>query len=81
METQDIYETWHQKVLAEGKAEGKAEGQAEGEARAILAILDARGLAVTAAERSRVLGCTDLAKLDRWVRRAVSVERAADLFE
>jgi hypothetical protein len=71
-----------QQVLAEGEAKGRAEGEAkgraEGEARSVLAFLEARGLAVSDAERSRILGCTDL---DRWIRRAVSVERTAQLFE
>ncbi|MFD3684289.1 hypothetical protein ACFWTE_05665 [Nocardiopsis sp. NPDC058631] len=65
----------------EGEAKGQAEGRAEGRAEAILGILDARGIAVSDGVRERVTSSTDLAELDRWVRRAVGVERAEDLFE
>ena len=64
---------------AEGHAEGKAEGQAEGKASAVIGVLEARGIALTADERARILACNDLALLDTWVRRAVSVSRAAEL--
>lgn len=61
---------------AEGEARGKAEGKAEGEARAILAVLEARGLEVPVKVREVVLACTDLAQLDAWIRAAVSVPSA-----
>jgi predicted transposase/invertase (TIGR01784 family) len=66
--------------LAKGEAKGKAEGKAEGQARAVLAFLEARGLAVTAAQRARILGCTDLEQLDRWVRQAATAKTTAALF-
>ena len=64
----------------EGEAKGKAEGEAKGKADAVLTVLEARGLAVTAAIAARVRSCGDLAELDRWVRRAATVARADDLF-
>jgi len=75
------------KGLAEGKAEGKAEGLAvgkaeglaAGKAQAVLAVLGARGLTVPASVRAKVLGSTDQAKLDAWVKAAVTVAKAADL--
>ncbi|HEU4533739.1 MAG TPA: hypothetical protein VFS00_06460 [Polyangiaceae bacterium] len=66
--------------FAQGKAEGEAEGMAKGEAKALLTMLEARGLKVTAAQRERVLGCLDLEQLEAWVRRAVAVETTAELF-
>jgi predicted transposase YdaD len=65
---------------AKGKAEGKAEGKVEGQALAVLAVLEARGLSVTAAQRAKVLGCTDLAQLDGWVRKAATAKTTAELF-
>ena len=56
---------------ARGKAEGKAEGKAQGKAEALLAVVAARGLPITAAARAQVLACTDVALLDRWIARAV----------
>lgn len=69
---------------AEGKTEGRAEGRAEAEAltnaKAVLAVLEARGLAVTEAQRERVLECVDLTKLERWLRRAATAKTAAAIF-
>jgi hypothetical protein len=65
---------------AEGKAEGKAEGRAEGKAEGVLAILEARGIVVGARERTRIIASTDLVELDRWLRRAVTVESVSELF-
>jgi hypothetical protein len=43
------------------------------------AVLEARGLAVSAPERERILACTDLATLAQWVRRAVTAGSASEL--
>src|SRR5262249_14851312 len=48
------------KFLREGKREGKRE--------ALLTMLEGRGLAITRAQRSAILGCEDLVTLDRWVK-------------
>ena len=66
--------------LAEGLAEGKAAGLAEGKATTLLAFLAARGIAVDAAARARVLAERDLATLDRWIARAGSCGTIAELF-
>jgi flagellar biosynthesis/type III secretory pathway protein FliH len=66
---------------AEGMAEGKAEGMAEGEAEAVLLVLQARGLEVTAEQRTRISACTDLSQLNRWVTRAVAVTATSELFD
>ncbi len=63
--------------LAEGLATGKAEGFAKGRAESVLRILAARGLAVSAKLRDRVLRCTDLALLDRWLDAALVATSAA----
>ncbi|MBO0834837.1 MAG: hypothetical protein J2P28_04855 [Actinobacteria bacterium] len=63
-----------------GKAEGRAEGEAKGEADAILLVLHARGLPVTAGQQATIEGCTDLDQLKRWVSRAALVDAADDLF-
>ena len=68
-------------VLATGRTEGRTEGRAEGLAAAVLAVLEARGIRITKAARDRVARCTDAAELDRWVRRAAVVAKAAELFE
>jgi len=61
------------------QAEGKQEGFAEGERKALLTLLGARGLSVTAEERAAIEGCTDPAKLDQWIVRAVSAGSVAEM--
>lgn len=53
-------------VRDEGKIEAKIEG--------VLAALDARGISLTEEERARVTSCRELHTLDRWHRRAVTVD-------
>jgi hypothetical protein len=50
-------------------------------ARSILLMLRARDLPVSYEARARITSRTDLATLRKWVRRAVTVERAEDLFD
>ncbi|HEU4534929.1 MAG TPA: hypothetical protein VFS00_12455, partial [Polyangiaceae bacterium] len=66
--------------VAKGRAEGRAEGEVKGKADALLAVLEVRGLAITAEQRARIVECTDLAQLDTWVRRAVTVGATSRLF-
>jgi hypothetical protein len=72
--------TGAQILREEGRREGVAEGEAKGKAQAILAVLAARGLAVSAAQRATIVGCGDLEQLDRWVRQAVTVKTTGALF-
>ena len=64
----------------EGKKEGRREGKAESKAEDILDVLEARNLHVTDAERERIAGCTDLKQFRNWLRRAITIEKASDLF-
>ena len=66
-------------VKAEGKAEGRAEGRAELMAESILKILEARGVAVSLAQREEILRCADADRLDRWWRRASSASSTEEL--
>jgi hypothetical protein len=61
-------------------AQGKAEGEAEGEAKGVLVVLRARGLVVSPEVEDRVKRCTDIAQLDEWLRRAVVVTSAEEIF-
>ena len=65
---------------AQGKVEGKAEGKAEGKVEAILAVLAARDIALGGDGEARVRACVELAQLDAWLCRAVTVTSAAELF-
>jgi hypothetical protein len=70
----------HRQSFDRGKAEGKAEGEAKGEAKALLLILRRRGVAITSDQQHRILACTDVAILDRWLDHAFSVASAEELF-
>ncbi|WP_437721826.1 hypothetical protein [Sorangium sp. So ce861] len=65
--------------VAKGREEGMREGTLKAKAQAVLAFLEARGLEVPADVRERVLASTDLAELDRWIRRAAVVTDAREL--
>ncbi|KYG01793.1 hypothetical protein BE21_55875 [Sorangium cellulosum] len=60
-------------------AQGRQEGSIEAKAQAVLAVLETRGLEIPAEVRERVLASTDLAELDRWIRRAAVVGDAREL--
>ena len=62
-------------------AEGKREGFADGMAETLLAILDARGIALEVAERMRIRSERNPAILARWAVRAATCDTAARLFE
>lgn len=62
-----------------GRAEGKAEGKAEGVAASLLKILMRRGLTVTAEQRRRIIECTDVSTLDRWMDASLSVASVEEL--
>jgi hypothetical protein len=76
----DMHEALVVKAEARGRADGEARGRADGEARgavhakaeALLTVLAARGLGVTDPVRARVLACSDVPTLDRWIARAAT---------
>ena len=62
------------------RAAGRAEGEATGEARAVLKVLDARAITVSAEQKARILACANLDVLDRWIGKAVTATSADELF-
>ncbi|WP_438020451.1 hypothetical protein WMF18_15850 [Sorangium sp. So ce315] len=60
-------------------AKGVEKGRIEAKANDVLAVFDVRGLEAPADVRERILASTDLAELDRWLRRAVVVSDAREL--
>jgi hypothetical protein len=54
-------------------------GKAEGETKALLMILQHRGLAVSDDQRRLILACTDVATLDRWLGRALAASSVSEL--
>jgi hypothetical protein len=64
-------------AIQELKATARALGRAEGIAESILKILEVRGIAASSMQREEILSCTDVERLDRWLRRA-AVATSAD---
>jgi hypothetical protein len=64
---------------ARGRTEGRAAGQAERAADDVLDVLEMRGVAVSPAQRQEILNCRDLARLSRWLRRAVLASSADEV--
>ncbi len=62
-------------------AQGEARGEARGKAAAVLAVLDAQGIAVPHTARARIGECDDPHQLDVWVRRAATADSVKDLFD
>ncbi|GLY66195.1 hypothetical protein [Amycolatopsis taiwanensis] len=60
--------------------QGRAEGEAKGEAKAVLAVLESRGIEVPEQARERISGCTDLDQLEGWIRRVATVNSVDELF-
>ena len=69
----------YERGRAEGEAKGKAEGEAKGKADAVLKILMRRGLTPSADQRRRIVACTDLATLERWLERSLSASSVDEL--
>jgi hypothetical protein len=96
-EIEEVIAKGRQEGFADGQREGFADGQREGfasgqrevfaaglargKAEALVAILDARGIALDSADRARILSEHDLAIIDRWTARAGICESAAQLFQ
>jgi hypothetical protein len=76
-----LMRTVGEKLIAQGMAKGRAEGRAEERAEGVLRILAARGVRVDARSSRRILGCRDLATLDRWFDRALHATRLSDVLD
>jgi hypothetical protein len=61
-------------------SQGEVAGEARGEAKAVLVILDARGIEVPDGIREDITDCTDLGQLETWIRRAVTASKVDELF-
>lgn len=67
------------KLAVQHEELGEARGEARGEGRAVLTVLDARGVPVPTAVREQVLACTDVAQIEVWLRRAVTATTAEEV--
>ena len=61
------------------EAEGFAKGETAGFAKALLAVLGARGLAVSPEARAHIEACADRATLERWMVHATTAASVEDV--
>jgi hypothetical protein len=59
----------------------EAQGEVKGEAKSLVIVLEARGMHLTAEQYDQVMSCTDIDKLDLWLRRAVVAMSVGDVFK
>jgi hypothetical protein len=78
--TMDIKTEFISDYTREKIAQGEAQGHAKGRAEGLLRVLGARGISVDDVAAQRIRSCTDIALLDSWLERAVSVRTAEELF-
>jgi hypothetical protein len=69
------------KYVAQGRAEGLTEGRTEEAARAVLTVLRVRGLAVSDADRERVMAQKDPERLEHWLEKAAVATSVAAIFD
>jgi predicted transposase YdaD len=80
MQSQKLYEEYTRKVRAEGRKEGREEGLERGLRDGIVAVCAARGLTLRAGHRAKLTAEADPAVLRRWLARAATATRAAEVF-
>jgi hypothetical protein len=69
-----------QEGLQEGRQEGRQEGLVRGKAGALLLVLAGRGISISSVDRKRILGETDIERLDRWIACAARCADIAEVF-
>jgi hypothetical protein len=67
------------KFFSDERRRSYEQAEAKGEAKALMMILKQRGLAMTDEQQHQIVTCTDLATLDGWLNRALSVTSVDEL--
>jgi hypothetical protein len=75
-QTEKLMSSWQRGSFEKGTAEGLLRGKAE----AVLEVLEGRGLPIAESHRERILSCSDLDLIKTWLRSAVTVASADQLF-
>jgi hypothetical protein len=76
MQTSDYEKTFVERIYDQGEAEGEVKG----ETKALLKLLDKRGLTLTDEQREKIGDCTETAQLDLWFDRAITASSTAEVF-
>ncbi|WP_280387827.1 hypothetical protein [Nocardia wallacei] len=81
MATREYQSDFARRYVAQGREEGREVGRAEEAARVLLMILTTRGVRVPVGARDRIDSCRDTDQLERWTRRALTVDSVDELFD
>ena len=73
--------SYGEQLIERGLQQGRQEGLTRGRAEDVLRILTARGVHLDEAARQRILGCTDVATLDRWFDRSLNAITLSDVLD
>jgi hypothetical protein len=76
----DFARTYFGQGEAKGRAEGEIKGEIKGETKALLAVLEARGMTLDPSTRERIEGCMDAEQLQRWIVRAATASSIEEVF-
>jgi hypothetical protein len=69
------------KSWEEGRAEARTEARTETQAKAVLTVFRVRGIAVSDVDRQRILAQRDLARLERWLEKAVVASSVGEVID
>ena len=81
MAMQQTWEDARTEGRAEGRAEGRTEGRTETRADDVLTVLRVRRIAVPDAVRRQIQAERDLARLERWLERAIVASSIAEVID
>jgi flagellar biosynthesis/type III secretory pathway protein FliH len=77
----DFIEGFVQEGLQKGMQQGMQQGAVKAKSEAVLKIIDARAIDVTAEQCDQVSSCTDIAQLDQWFDSALTAQTVSDIFK
>lgn len=76
-----IMKTAAEVLREQGHSRGLIEGEARGLAKALLRLLDAKGLRVDETSRQLIQRCKDVPTLERWLERALGATRLSEVLD
>ena len=76
-----LMRSYGERLVERAQRWGERRGRLRGRAEAVLQILVARGIHVGDEAQQRILTCTDLAMLDRWLKQAMNATTLSDVLD
>ncbi len=67
--------------IIEGEARGETKGKIAAKREMLLMLLDRQGIALDEEQRRQIDSCDDAARLDEWIRAALTAQSSAEVFD